>query len=117
MAKKSQSEWMKELSLVETTVDRIEYQNELVNDKYKTVFYCPSYEKPEGRMCIAWGKTNFKAGDKLTMKGRFQDGVFLAWSHTFTAQPRPRHPLALEGADKSALTNGVNPSLKDIAQT
>lgn len=61
---------------------KIEEQNLEVNDKMKTVFYCES-SKPEGRMCIAWGRTNFKVGDVVDMKGRVKDDVFLVWSLMF----------------------------------
>jgi hypothetical protein len=77
---KKKSIYEKDAVIVEATVCKIELQNEIINDKYKTVFYCPSYEKPEGRMCIVWGRTTFQVGDKVKMTGRFNDGVFLVWS-------------------------------------
>ena len=45
---------------VDTKVIKIDYQNEEIGNGLKTVFYCPSYLCPEGRMCVIWGKTNFK---------------------------------------------------------
>ncbi len=63
-----------------TKVLRIEEQNLLVNDKYKTVFYCKSINYPEGIMCIAWGRTTIKEGDRVELKGRPKDKIFLVWS-------------------------------------
>ena len=61
---------------------KIDEQNTEVNDKMKTVFYCES-TNPEGRMCIAWGRTNFRVGDVVDMKGRIKDEVFLVWPLMF----------------------------------
>lgn len=61
---------------------KIEEQNTEINDKMKTVFYCES-TKLEGRMCIVWGRTDFKVGDVVDMKGRVKDDVFLVWSLMF----------------------------------
>ncbi len=61
-------------------VIKIDYQNKKQsNGHYKTCFYCPSYLKPQGRMFIVWGQTNFKLGDILSIKGRLQGEVFLCW--------------------------------------
>lgn len=68
------------LVLVPTKVLRIEEQNTVINDKFKTVFYCQSVKKPEGVMCVAWGKTSIKEGDGVELKGRYKDGVFIVWS-------------------------------------
>lgn len=70
-----QSVWVKDKRIL-----KIEQQNAEVNDKFKTVFYVESKEKPEGRMCIAWGRTTFQEGDFVDMKGRFKDDVFLVWT-------------------------------------
>lgn len=71
---------------ITSTVIKIEEQNVLVNDKYKTVFYCESQSNPEGRMCIAWGKTRIIVGSKVELDGRFKDDVFLVWKMTITNQ-------------------------------
>lgn len=73
--------WRKELIQIDSIVIKIELQNEIINDKFKTVFYCSSKAEPEGRMCVAWGRTTFKVGDKVMMTGRMiEQGVFLVWS-------------------------------------
>lgn len=69
---------------VDTKVIKIDYQNEEVGNGLKTVFYCPSYLCPEGRMCVIWGKTNFKVGDEVSLKGRFNGDVFLVWNALIT---------------------------------
>lgn len=66
--------------IVEATISKIDFKNQLVGDKLKTVFYCPSYYAPEGRMCVIWGRVHIEVGDKIVMKGRFSDGVFIARS-------------------------------------
>lgn len=71
---------------ISSTVTKIEEQNVLVNDKYKTVFFCESQTKPEGRMCIAWGKTRIIVGSKVELDGRFKDDVFLVWKMIITNQ-------------------------------
>lgn len=77
---KKQSKFKDDAILIQNKIIRIDYQNQVVNDKYKTVFYVPSYLCPEGRMCVKWGQTNFNVGDEVEMKGRFNDGIFLCWS-------------------------------------
>lgn len=69
---------------ISSEVIKIEQQNEPVNDKYKTVFYCKSKKIPEGRMCIAWGRTRIAVGSKVEMDGRLKEDVFLVWSLTIT---------------------------------
>ena len=69
--------------IVGKKVVKIEEQNTVIGDKLKTVFYCESINKPEGRMCIAWGKTNFEVGDIVDMKGRIKDDIFLVWTLMF----------------------------------
>lgn len=78
--KRQPSKYEKDAVLVSATVNKIDFINLEVNGKLKTVFYCPSYICPEGRMCIAWGRTNIQIGDEIQMKGRFVDDVFLVWS-------------------------------------
>lgn len=80
---KQPSKYEKDAVMITTKILKVELQNFEVNKKYKTVFYCPSYEKPEGRMCIVWGRTTFNAGDEITMTGRFNDGVFLVWKYLY----------------------------------
>lgn len=62
---------------------KIEEQNTEINNKMKTVFFIESATKPEGRMCITWGRTNFQTGDVVDMKGRIKDDIFLVWSLMF----------------------------------
>lgn len=82
--KKYTSKYEAEKVHISTTVIKIEEQNVLVNDKYKTVFYCESQNNPEGRMCIAWGKTRIIVGSNVELDGRFKDDVFLVWQMTIT---------------------------------
>lgn len=99
---KKTSKYEAEKVHISTTVIKIEEQNVLVNDKYKTVFYCESQNnslngceqgsspsshpgpRPEGRMCIAWGKTRIIVGSNVELDGRFKDDVFLVWQMTIT---------------------------------
>lgn len=68
--------------LEERKILKIDYQNLQVKDSLKTAFYSESPKKPEGILCIAWGRTNFNVGDVVSMKGRLsEDGVFLVWSY------------------------------------
>ena len=69
---------------ISAEVIKIEIQNEIVNEKYKTVFYCRSSINPKGRMCVAWGKTRIIEGSTVEMDGRFKDDVFLVWKMTIT---------------------------------
>ena len=78
--KKEPSKYEKDAVIVDATISRIDFINMEIGDKYKSVFYCPSYLEPEGRMCVFWGMTNLEIGDTVQMKGRFNDGVFLVWS-------------------------------------
>ena len=75
------SKYENEAILVTSTVKKIELQNVEVNEKLKTVFYCESNQLPEGRLCIAWGRTNIDVGSRFQAKGRLlPDGTFLVWS-------------------------------------
>lgn len=71
--------------LIESTVERIEILNKEYFDskkeryRFKTVFYCKS-STGEPRMCVCWDRTTMSVGDRVQMKGRISDGVFLAWS-------------------------------------
>lgn len=77
---KTTFDWGK--SLVETEVCRIDFLNAEYGNKLKSVFYCPSYEKPDGRMCIYWqGKCTLDVGDKVRLRGNFNDGIFLVSSY------------------------------------
>ena len=78
------SKYEDETLLAKGVITKIEYKNQIVNDKFKSVFYVPSYLCPEGRMCVMWGHANFNAGDEIEMKGRLNDGVFLCWSMQIT---------------------------------
>lgn len=69
-------------SLVEATVSRIDFLNKEYSGKLKSVFYCPSYEKPEGRMCVYWNeRCTVEIGDRIRMRGKFHDGIFLVNSY------------------------------------
>lgn len=81
---KTVSKFRDEKIHISSEVIKIELQNELINEKYKTVFYCKSETKPEGRMCVAWGKTRIVVGSKVEMNGRFKDDIFLVWNTTIT---------------------------------
>ena len=78
--RRKKSKYEDEAVLVKTKVNKIDFINQLVKDKYKSVFYCPSYIEPEGRRCIYWGRITLEAGDEVEMKGRLSDGTFLVWS-------------------------------------
>lgn len=82
--KREPSKYEKEAVFVEATINKIDFINQEINDKLKSVFYCPSYLCPEGRMCIYWGRTSIQVGDKVLMKGRFVDGTFLVWQLLIT---------------------------------
>lgn len=85
---RKKSKYEDQTAFVNSVVCKIDYQNEPVgkDGRLKTVFYCPSYLCPEGRMCIVYGITHFKVGDEVAMKGRFNDGVFLVWSMHIVAK-------------------------------
>ena len=79
--KQQPSKYENEAILLTSTVQRIEVQNIEINGKFKTVFYCKSNDKPEGQLCIVWGRTTFRAGSRFDAKGRFTpEGTFLVWS-------------------------------------
>ncbi len=79
--------WKQEnLVLNRTKILKIEFQNKLINDKFKTVFYCKSKDNPNGRLCVAWERTNFSEGDFIEMKGWMKNDVFIVESHIFTKQ-------------------------------
>ena len=77
--KKQKSKYADEAVIVEAKVCKIDFLNQEIGNSLKSVFYCPSYYAPEGRMCIYYKKCNIEIGDKISMKGRFNDGVFLVW--------------------------------------
>lgn len=78
--KRQPSKYEKDAVIVSATVSKIDFLNTEVNGKLKSVFYCPSYYAPEGRMCIYWGgRTTVEVGDRVDMKGRYSDGVFIVW--------------------------------------
>lgn len=69
-------------SQVDATVCKVDFTNKAYGDKLKSVFYCPSYEKPEGRMCVYWqGRCTVEVGDSVRMIGKFNDGIFLVSSY------------------------------------
>ena len=78
------SKYEDDAMIVASKVLKIEMQNQEMNGKLKTVFYCESQTKPEGRMCVQWGKTNIQVGDEFQAKGRLTpEGTFIVWSLMF----------------------------------
>ena len=77
-----------------STIINIELQNQEINGKYKTVFYCKSSKFPDGRMCIAWGRTTFKVGDEIDMIGRIKDDIFLVWKYLYRSLNNDKEELA-----------------------
>jgi hypothetical protein len=82
-AANSYGKWEAEVVQGTSKIIKIEIQNQEINDKFKTVFYCESKKNPEGMMCVVWERTTFKAGDEIDMTGRIKDGVFLVWRHLY----------------------------------
>lgn len=81
-------------SIVDVTVCKIDFLNKWYGERLKSVFYCPSYEKPEGRMCVYWqGRCTVEVGDYVRMKGKFSDGIFLVSSYQIIKRITPPHPL------------------------
>ena len=75
-------------SIVDVTVCKIVFLNKWYGERLKSVFYCPSYEKPEGRMCVYWqGRCTVEVGDYVRMKGKFSDGIFLVSSYQIIKRP------------------------------
>ncbi len=75
-------------SIVDATVCKIDFLNQPYGNKLKSVFYCPSYEKPEGRMCVYWqGRCTVEIGDYVRMKGKFSDGIFFVNSYQIIKRP------------------------------
>ena len=85
-------------SQVDATVCKVDFTNKPYGDKLKSVFYCPSYEKPEGRMCVYWqGRCTVEVGDSVRMIGKFNDGIFLVSSYQILRKGKteiPRHSEA-----------------------
>jgi len=75
------SKYEDEAILYETEIIKIEFLNQEVKERWKSVFYAKSAVNPEGRMCIYWGNCKMEEGDKVAMKGRMKDGVFLCWNY------------------------------------
>lgn len=92
MRKKKQkfvSKYENDAVLVASKVVKIEMQNQEINGKLKTVFYCESKSIPEGRMCVQWGRTNIQVGDEFQAKGRLTpEGIFIVWSLMFQRRER-----------------------------
>lgn len=82
--KKAASKFLENAVIVRTTITEIIERNKPFGDRFKNVFKCSSQKKPEGRMCVLWGKYNLEVGYEIEMKGRNveQNGnsIFLAWS-------------------------------------
>lgn len=113
---RKKSKYEDQAQIATVIVKKIDYKNQPTgkDGTLKTVFYCPSYLCPEGRMCIVYGRINFEVGDEVTMKGRFNDGVFLVWSmyKTATAQQveeRAKRTQEYVAQVRERLINGTNP--------
>ena len=66
--------------LITTKIQRIEIHDQLIGDKFKTVFYINNQDGNE-LMCIRWGHTTIREGDLVQIKGRFtEDKTLLCWS-------------------------------------
>ena len=72
------SKYTDEAVLIETTITEVLEHNKEYSERIKNVFKCAS-RIGEDRLCILWGRSNISAGDKIQMKGRIKDDVFLAW--------------------------------------
>lgn len=79
MAKKYMSNSVDKPFEVETKVTNIIEFNNIVNEKYKTVFECES-KSGNPRMCVYWNKTSVQVDDMVKLTGRLKNGVFLVWS-------------------------------------
>lgn len=70
--------------IYETEILNFVEKNTVINEKYKSVYYCKSSQKPEGIMCIEWGLNRANEGDKVTIEGRFSGDVFIVYSKIIT---------------------------------
>lgn len=91
MNKKSISKYSKyanEAILLVGTITEIEIQNQILKEKYKTVFYCKNDTTTKENKCIIWGLSTFEVGDRINAKGRIKDGIFLVWSYKYRSMKR-----------------------------
>ena len=89
MCNKYISKYENELMLVSAIVSEIiESNTECKNGNTKNVFKCESCKNPDGQLCIFWGRTTICSGDKIQMKGRYKDDVFLVWDMFITQKFR-----------------------------
>lgn len=65
----------------ETEIQKIDFLNQEIKERYKSVFYVKSSLLPEGKMCVYWGNCNLQVGDRVVLKGRISGDVFLIWSY------------------------------------
>lgn len=113
---RKKSKYEDDAMIATAKVCKIDYKNEPTGkgETLKTVFYCPSNLCPEGRMCIVYGRVSFEVGDEVTMKGRFNDGVFLVWS-MFVNRTKEKAEQAQAETDEriraviERLRSGTNP--------
>ena len=80
------SKWIDDSVIATGEVLSIDFINKEVGNNLKTVFYVSSTQHIDGRQCVIWGRQNFKVGDKVEMKGRFSNDIFLAWSLQYSKQ-------------------------------
>ena len=70
--------------LITAKIKRIEVHDQLIGDKFKTVFYINNKDGNE-LMCIKWGHTTIREGDSIEIKGRYTDDkTLLCWSLMIT---------------------------------
>ena len=65
--------------LIDTVITEILELNKEYAERIKNVFKCAS-STGEDRLCVLWGRSNISVGDRVQMKGRMKDDIFLAWS-------------------------------------
>ena len=98
-------------SQVDATVCKVDFTNKPYGDKLKSVFYCPSYEKPEGRMCVYWqGRCTVEVGDSVRMIGKFNDGIFLVSSYQILRKGKTETHRHSEPIDEESQTHYIRNS-------
>lgn len=57
---------------VRTKVTKIDEKNKLINEKYKTSFWCESTSGKD-RLCIYWQRSTIEVGDEVILIGYIID--------------------------------------------